>query len=81
MKPKETCPKCGKEVILVQYAYNDKYHYDGVSERACISTMNGSGKCDWRIGRWCEQELKANEVEKPFCDGTKNHPRIFDLTK
>lgn len=77
-KPKDgpkVCGKCGGSIFMVEYAIG-KHHYDGVSEIVCMD-----GKCGWRIGRWCEQQLTAGEVEPPFCQGLKAHPRVFDLTK
>lgn len=69
----EECGRCGGPVVMVEYRYGSKYRYDGVSEYACMKLG-----CDWRIGRWCEQELEANMMEPPFCTGG-GHPRVFDI--
>lgn len=64
---------------MVEYGLMDKYHYDGVSEYACVNAHSNEGSCNWRIGRWCEQELRKNEVEPPFCKGREKHPSIHIL--
>lgn len=66
------CPKCDGSVVMVEYGLLDKNHYDGISEYVCAKG------CGWRIGRWCEQELQADEIEPRWCKG-KRHPRIFKL--
>ena len=54
------CPKCGSHnVIGLEYSYDMKEHYDGISEWTC-------GDCKYREGRWTGKELKDNEVEKRF---------------
>lgn len=86
MKQPEKCPKCGQAIIAVEYANDDKYHYDGVSEYNCANTVTVHYEegfiepptCDWRIGRWCGQVLKEGEVEPRFCAGN-GHPRQFNL--
>lgn len=35
--------------------------------------------CDWRIGRWCGQELHDNEYEKRDCKGGPYHARRVTL--
>lgn len=74
---KEKCPKCAGEIIGVEYAYGDKYRYDGISEYACVNYLNKDG-CDYRIGRWCEEELEVGMVEPVFCKGG-GHPRVFTI--
>lgn len=66
-------------VMGIQYGRSSDtpYHYDGVSEYSCKT-------CEWRVGRWCGKRLDDGEgqgwadkeVEPPFCDGTKPHPKI-----
>lgn len=65
------CPNCGGKTIMVEYGLMDKYHYDGVSEWACV-------KGDWRVGRFCEQVLEKDAVEPPHCQGN-GHPRVIAL--
>lgn len=74
------CPRCGGEVLMVEYELGDKYHYDGVSEFACGARYlsNSESTCEWRIGKWCEEELTKNQVEPPFCNGG-GHPRVIVL--
>ncbi len=72
---------------MVEYHGMDQYHYDGVSEHACVNSFattdgeEGSplipGKCDYRIGRWCGKPLADGEVEPPYCDGKKPHPKPY----
>ena len=61
MTPEESkkCPKCGGEIIGIEYGYGDPYRYDGISEWACQ-------KCDWRIGRWSGKALTGKEQEAPY---------------
>ena len=69
----ENCPKCeGTTIIGVEYAYTCKQRYDGVSEWLC-------NDCQYRQGRWCEQELTGNEVERVYCDSSKLHPQEVEL--
>ncbi len=49
------------------------HHYDGVSEIMCQSP-----KCDYRIGRFCEAQLTAGQVEPPHCKGGY-HPMIVQV--
>lgn len=70
------CPKCSASVIMVEYHLMDKNHYNGVSEYDCKNALGKSPTCDWRIGRWCGQELGPGEVEPRFHEGT-THPRVF----
>lgn len=73
------CPKCGSAVIGVEYWITDPNHYDGVSEYSCSQafekTLDGKVACDWRIGRFCGKELKEDEAERRYCDGSE-HPKI-----
>lgn len=62
------CLKCKTNMVMVEYDYTSKQHYDGVSEHWCK-------KCGYRMGRWCEQELKGDEVERRHCNGAQNHPK------
>lgn len=64
------CPDCSKPLVGVQYAYDSPYHYDGVSEYACLS----SGGCGYRIGRWSMRELASGEVEHPLGITTNHCP-------
>lgn len=68
MRP-DSCPKCEhKEFGGLEYSYGSNLRYDGVSEWACMN-------CGYRQGRFCGHELQDNEIEKPFCDGSKPHAR------
>lgn len=66
-KKPEKCPKCGAEILMVEYSLLDPEHYDGVSEYRC------SKFCGWRIGRWSGIELKEGEGEGRY---GKNSPVI-----
>lgn len=55
----------------IEYSYDSKHHYDGISEFQCI--------CGYRQGRWCGQELVGNEVEPSYCEGKKKHPQVVIL--
>lgn len=69
------CPKCdgvGTLCIGVEYSYDTKYRYDGVSEWRCEN-------CGYREGRFCGRELKEHEMEPPFCRGKHNHPIEIDV--
>lgn len=68
----KVCPECGAKTVMVEYHLMDKHHYDGVSEIDCT-------KCEWRMGRWCEQVLKPYEVEPRMCTGRFGHPRVYNL--
>lgn len=74
----EVCPKCGGTLVMVQYSYDHKHHYDGVSEVACSEAMSVGGNCDYRRGRWCGEVLGPGEVEPRFHEGG-HHPRVFDV--
>lgn len=51
------CRKCGnKNIISVEYSWDNPNHYDGVSEIDCL-------KCGYREGRWSGRELKGSEQE------------------
>lgn len=53
-------PDCGsKKITLLEYAYDQPEHYDGVSEIICRV-------CGKRFGRWTKKELKNGEVEKRY---------------
>lgn len=57
---KEKCKKCGSEnIVLVEYAYDNPEHYDGISEIYCQ-------KCGARFGRWSDKELTDGEFEKRY---------------
>lgn len=53
------CEKCKVDYIMVQYAYDNPEHYDGISEYFCCD-------CKIRIGRWSGKVLKDGEVEPRF---------------
>ena len=53
------CPTCNQPMIGVEYAYNDPYHYDGVSEWFCE-------KDNIRIGRWSKKHLGDGDFERPY---------------
>jgi len=44
---------------MVEYAYGEPEHYDGVSEIVCNT-------CKARFGRWSGKELAEGEVEKRY---------------
>lgn len=52
---------------MMEYAYGQRFRYDGVSETWC---EHG------RFGRWCGLELAPDEVEPPYCQGRNPHPVI-----
>ncbi len=57
---KTICQKCGSNnVIHVEYPPEHPEHYDGVSERVCLT-------CGTRVGRWSGKELGINEYEKRY---------------
>lgn len=61
---------------MMEYSYDSLEHYDGVSEYDCKNSMNIGDKkatCDYRLARFCGQELKGGEIEYRYCDGTKPH--------
>ena len=77
MKTKDICPKCGSQVVGFQYAYDSKFHYDGVSEYRCVNTVSVLGEkktCDYRIGRWCGRDLTGAEMEPKDCTVPYGHP-------
>jgi hypothetical protein len=80
MDEKKKCPKCGGNIIMVEYHGLEKYHYDGVSEYNCVNALRYEDgvepTCDWRVGRWCGRKLEKGEVEPPFCEG-KKHPKVI----
>ena len=53
------CPQCGRQLIGVEYAYNDPDHYDGVSEWACPL-------CGYHRGRWSGKLLGEGEKEPRY---------------
>lgn len=59
---------------MVEYNLLDAFHYDGVSEYACVKALESNGKeCDYKIGRFCGKRLSWYEHEPPYCTG-KAHP-------
>jgi len=51
---------CGcEDFIGIEYSYNHKEHYDGISEWKCR-------KCHTRYGRWTGRILKDGESEKRY---------------
>lgn len=70
------CPKCGndKNIIAIEYR-GSGYDYDGISEWYCL-------KCEYRQGRWTEEELADDELEAPLgrgkikVEGTNQKPKI-----
>lgn len=74
----EACPKCGGTLVMVEYPYTSKHRYDGISEIGCTEAYSLNGNCNYRRGRWCEQELADGEVEPPFHAGGA-HPRVFTI--
>jgi hypothetical protein len=46
-------------IVMVQYHWESKNHYDGVSEYKCTN-------CGYRQGRWSGKELKDNEEETRY---------------
>jgi hypothetical protein len=68
----EVCPKCGGKIWMVEYAYPHPQRYDGISEHACQNALRHGDEeptCDYRVGRWCEKELKNGESENRYCEG------------
>lgn len=60
----EWCATCGREVpneevMGQQYSYDDRMHYDGVSEWIHIP-------CGRREGRWTHRELTGADGEPPY---------------
>jgi hypothetical protein len=55
---KATCCQA-PNIIMVQYHWESKNHYDGVSEYKCQS-------CGYRQGRWSGKELEDGEEEKRY---------------
>lgn len=55
------CFACQKEIqpIGVEYSYDSKNHYDGLSEYLCPS-------CGRREGRWTGKVLGDGESEPPY---------------
>lgn len=68
MSPPATCPIDGTELIGLEYAYGEKWHYDGVSEYVC--PKDG---CHYRECRWCLKKLEEGQSVIPFCTG-EMHP-------
>jgi hypothetical protein len=67
MTKKQTCPKCGKELVGLEYTHDSKFHYDGVSELMCPTGH-------YRIGRWCGRTLTDHEREPKDCMVPFAHP-------
>ncbi|MFA7208983.1 MAG: hypothetical protein WC120_01735 [Parcubacteria group bacterium] len=54
----EKCKKCGsKNIVMVEYSWDNPEYYDGVSEIDCKD-------CGARFGRWSGRELQEGEFEK-----------------
>ncbi len=66
MEKPEKCPKCGGDLIGIEYWYTSPNRYDGVSEWACENV----DKCKYRIGRWSGIELKDGEEEGRYGEGS-----------
>jgi len=52
------CPKCGEEMVGVEYNYPNPNAYDGISEWQCPA-------CQYRKGRWSGKELAEGQWEDP----------------
>ena len=63
----KTCPICGRELVALEYNYNNPAHYDGISEYFCPQPSN-KNKEQWhyREGRWSGKILKSGDFELPF---------------
>lgn len=60
---RDTCKNCQSEnIIMVEYAWDNPRHYDGVSEIDC-------NNCYKRFGRWCGKELFDGGEENVHCKG------------
>lgn len=66
MNPIDKCPKCGRDLVQMEYSWENPYHYDGVSEYFCPQPDQKSGKWHYRVGRWSNKLLKPGECEKPL---------------
>ena len=55
------CIKCNSDTIMVEYGYQSKNHYDGISEYQCLNK-----KCEIRFGRWSNKILQDGEEEKRY---------------
>lgn len=54
----DNCQKCGsKNIVLVEYGWDNPNHYDGTSEIACQD-------CGARYGRWSGRELKGDHDQE-----------------
>lgn len=74
-KTNQTCPKCNKELVAMQYGYDSKFHYDGVSEYFCpAGVTNDATKSHYRIGRWYGRDLTGAEMEPKDCSVPYGHP-------
>lgn len=55
-----SCPVNARhKVCLVEYSWDDPYHYDGISEIYCY-------ECKKRFGRWSKKELAEGEKEPRY---------------
>lgn len=69
IKP-DICPKCGGQIVMVEYHLMSPYHYDGTSEWACTRAYETDGKeCDYKVGRFCGKRLDWKESEPRYCGG------------
>lgn len=71
VKMQDICAGCGSNLsyevkgksftrrIAVEYSYDSKNHYDGISEFQCPD-------CGRREGRWTGRVLEDGESEPPF---------------
>lgn len=60
MEINDHCSKCGSSnIVMVEYPWDSKNHYDGISEIHCRD-------CNARIGRWSGKELAEGEEETKY---------------
>jgi len=62
----DLCEKCGKQYLMVEYAYDNPCFYDGISELWCEP-------CGIRIGRWTGRVLGKGDCEPRY--GGTHHPK------
>jgi len=63
MKTPKLCPLCGRDLIALEYNWENPNHYDGISEYFCPQPDTETGTWHYRIGRWSGKILKKGESE------------------
>lgn len=64
------CPICGRDLISLEYPWDNPQHYDGISEYFCPQPGKNGERWHFRIGRWSGKILKGKELELLY--GGKN---------